>query len=276
MNRSVLKWCGNKSKVMPQITPHFDWTGIKRYVEPFSGALGSALNAGIPEEVSVLLNDANWELLNLWQEIIKDAQAIEDMANSFGISEEDYYSIRAWDKIEGWREERITLEIAARTVYLNKTCFNGNFRINRKGEYNNAWNGRKNPIRFPPLQPMLNIIRRSEMRCTDWRVVLRDCGEGDIVYCDPPYVDTKDPKKQFGGYIGAFGWQEQLHLRDELVEANRRGAQVIISNSLSEHTRELYAGWEQHVITASRSVSCKGNARKPVEELLAVLKAPAI
>jgi site-specific DNA-adenine methylase len=110
------------------------------------------------------------------------------------------------------------------------------------------------------------------MRCQDWRAVLQECGKGDLVYCDPPYVDTKDPKKQFGGYIGAFGWQEQLHLRDELVEANRRGARVVISNSLSEHTTELYAGWEQHAIAAPRSVSSNGNGRKPVQELLAILR----
>jgi site-specific DNA-adenine methylase len=102
--------------------------------------------------------------------------------------------------------------------------------------------------------------------------VLQECGEGDLVYCDPPYVDTKDPKKQFGGYIGAFGWDEQVALKEELEAAGRRGAKILLSNSMTHHTVNLYAGWEQHAILAPRSISSKGDGRKPVIELLAILR----
>jgi DNA adenine methylase len=271
MRRSILKWCGNKSKVMPQINAHFDWKGAKRYVEPFSGALGSALNADVPEGVRMVLNDANWELLNLWQQVRRDAKAVERVANEFGIQEADYYEIRAWDREEDWRLKRTPLQIAARTVYLNKTCFNGIYRLNKKGHYNNPYNGRTKPIRFEEADYLASFLKEVHLRCTDWRDIVQECGEGDVIYCDPPYVNSKDPSKDFGGYIGSFSWNEQVQLRDMLVEANGRGAHVVVSNSHNDATLELYRGWNINTVVAPRSISCKSSGRGEEVELLAVL-----
>ena len=265
-----LKYAGNKRKIMRSIAKHFDWEGITRYVEPFVGALGSAVNAEVPDGVQVCLSDVNSELVRFYDQWLLQAQAVQDLANSWSTTESTYYQIRSWDRDD---EARTTLQWAARTLYLNKRGFNGLYRLNSKGQCNVPWNRNVNAKRIDVIDcRFTNFLKRADgVTCADAFEVINGCGAGDLVYCDPPYVDVTDPLKRFGGYVGAFGPDQQGQLRDAVQSAAARGAQVLVSNSWCSATLDLYANFEQHEITAPRSISCKANGRGAVTELLAVL-----
>lgn len=275
--RTLLKYAGNKRAVMEQIRPHLGFdASTRRYIEPFGGALGAAANASPPAGVETIVSDANPELINLYREVVADASAVVAVANSWGADEASYYAIRDWDRAPGWREARSPRAVAARTLYLNKRGFNGLFRINKKGHFTTPWNrdpkGRE--ISIDGLDDFIGWLRGITILERDWREAVSDAGPGDVLYCDPPYVDLKDPRAQFGGYVGAFGWSEQVALRDALVEAAARGARVVASNSWCDATVELYRGFDIVAVVAPRSIGSRADSRGGVKELLAWL-APA-
>jgi len=266
-----LKYAGNKRKIAPAISAHFDWDCITRYAEPFAGALGSAVNVGVPNNVEVFLSDANTELCLFYQMWMTRPKAVQELANSWPTDETTYYNIRAWDRDN---RTRTPLQWAARTLYLNKRGFNGLYRLNAKGQCNVPWGRNTNakPINAIDKRFIDFCKRAGGVQCADAFDVINGCGAGDLIYCDPPYVPVTDPLKRFGGYVGAFGYQEQVRLRDVLLSAVDRGARVACSNSWCPTTLELYDGFELHQITAPRSISCKANGRQPVVELLACSK----
>ena len=274
-NTTVLKYAGNKRKIMGSISPVFgSWTDVKRYVEPFCGALGSALNAEVPLHVEIVLSDANRDLIELYEELVRDEHGLEVVANALATDEVSYYAIRAWDRDPLWPSNRTKQERAARTLYLNKRGFNGLYRTNRQGYFTTPWCRNPTPRKIDVVGHNIFISflkTRGLPLLSDWRHVIASCGEGDVVYCDPPYIDLKDPKRDFSGYLGVFGWKDQVALRDELVAANARGARVIVSNSWCEATLELYAGWSQQSISAQRNLSAKAGSRGTISELLAWL-----
>lgn len=272
--RTLLKYAGNKRTVMDQIRPHLGFdTSTRRYIEPFGGALGAAANAIPPQGVETIVSDANPELINLYREVAADASAVVTLANSWGADESSYYAIRDWDRTLQWRETRSSLEIAARTLYLNKRGFNGLFRINKKGHFTTPWNreSKGRAISIDGLDDFIGWLRGITLLERDWRDAVAEAGLGDVLYCDPPYVDLKDPKTEFSGYVGAFGWGEQVALRDALVAASGRGAHVVTSNSWCEATLELYHHFNVVEVVASRSIGSRADSRGSVKELLAWL-----
>lgn len=260
---------------MNVIAPYLgSWVGVRRYVEPFAGALGSSLNAGVPQGVEVVLSDANRDLVELYEEVVRAPGEVEMMANGLPVDEEGYYFVRGWDREVGWPESRTKLERAARTLYLNKRGFNGLYRMNRHGYFTTPWGRNPNPkpIDVCGHVEFIDFVRqRGPVKLCDWRGVVQGCGQGDVVYCDPPYVDLNDPKKDFGGYIGSFGWGEQVSLRDAVEAAVERGARVVMSNSWCEATLELYSKWNIVEISVGRHIASKATSRGKISELLAWL-----
>lgn len=275
MNTTILKYAGNKRKVMNTIIPYLgNWSGVKRYVEPFCGALGSSLNAGVPSHVEVHLSDVNGDIVELYEEVSRDPQALQDAANAMLTDEVSYYAIRAWDRDPLWPHNHTKLERAARTLYLNKRGFNGLYRTNKQGYFTTPWcrNPSPRPIDVVSHTAFISFVQnRAKISKTDWKTVVTGCGAGDVVYCDPPYVDLKNPKQDFSGYTGMFGWSDQESLRDELAAAAGRGARVVISNSWCPATVELYDGWNQVQISAGRHLSAKASSRGNISEMLAWL-----
>ena len=274
MFTTVLKYAGNKSRLMDVIRPHLGtWEGTRRYVEPFCGALGSSLNAGIPDGIKIELSDANKELVELYEELRRAPEELEVLANSYATDEDSYYEIRAWDRSPGWPYNKTKLERAARTLYLNKRGFNGLYRINNKGFFTAAWCKNPTPRRIDVLshKEFLSFLDKVHIKNRDWKTIVDECGEGDVVYCDPPYVNTKEPTKNFAGYIGEFGWSSQKELKDSLLNASSRGARVVASNAWCKETVELYDGFAMKEITAHRSISANDGSRGKISELLAWL-----
>lgn len=274
MMRTLLKYAGNKRAVMDQIRPHLGFdTNTCRYIEPFGGALGAAANANPPPGVATVVSDANWELINLYREVIHDSDAVVAAANAWGTDEVSYYNVRDWDRSPHWREAHTALELAARTLYLNKRGFNGLFRINKKGQFTTPWNRNPaaKPITISGTEPFIEWLRGITLLERDWSDAVADAGRGDVLYCDPPYVDLKDPRAEFGGYVGAFGWGSQVALRDALIAASKRGARVVASNSWCDATLELYEGFNIVEVTAPRSIGSRADSRGSISELLAWL-----
>tara|TARA_B100000287_G_scaffold353455_1_gene343273 strand:+ start:51 stop:884 length:834 start_codon:yes stop_codon:yes gene_type:complete len=274
MTKTILKWAGNKTKVMPAIINYFP-ENYSDYIEPFAGALGSFLNSGVTiNNHEVYLNDLNEEIINLFLLMRTDCKLIVDKANSLPRDKESYYEIRNWDRLDNWKN-RNKIEKAARTIYLNKLCFNGLYRINpKKGYFNTPYGSHrksdllsiKDANKFVIATKNVNF---SSEDCFDF--ARKNYNSNSLFYFDPPYVNPKEPKKEFGGYLGGFGWQEQLNLRDLCLELYENGHNVIISNAYCKETQELYNNFTQNTVKAPRSISRNASGRKPVLEMLATL-----
>lgn len=274
MTKTILKWAGNKTKVMPQIIRYFP-NNFSNYIEPFAGALGSFLHSSVSTAThEVYLNDLNSEIIDLFLYMKSNYKEIVEKANSLPRDKDSFYEIRGWDRLECW-EKRDKIEKAARTIYLNKLCFNGLYRTNPKKGYFNTPYGthRKNDLlSLEDAKLFVEAIKEvnfSSQCCFEFSK--RKYKQNSLFYFDPPYVDSKNPKKEFGGYIGGFGWEEQVKLRNLAFELYESGHNVILSNTLCNEIQELYKSFKQEIVIAPRSISRKSSGRKPVEEILCML-----
>jgi DNA adenine methylase len=270
MTKTILKWAGNKSKVMGKISPFFP-NEFERYLEPFAGSLGAFLHSGVESEA--LMNDLNEEVFNLFECVREDYQRVSELANAIDKSKENYYKVRNLDRDDGWLSTANRFEKAARTVYLNKTCFNGLYRVNKSGQSNVPYgSGRKGEVLpLKEAKAFSEAIQDVEFFSLDYKEFLKKAQPGDLIYMDPPYVDLKDPKKEFNGYVGGFGWTQQEELIEECKRLRDLGCTVVVSNSHCSDTLELYKDFNIEVIEAPRYISCKKDGRRPVKEIVAVL-----
>jgi DNA adenine methylase len=265
MVNPVVKWVGGKAKVVPQILPHMP-ERYTRYLEPFVG--GGSVWLAVEPSVPTILNDLNFHLVDLYRAIQTDPQALMDAVDALGtdVTEIGYQQVRSFEPADLFRR-------AARTLWLNKTCFNGLWRENRKGGFNSPWNHnpKVNPYNRENIEAFSQRLAGVKLQDGDWRLVFGGVQEGDLVYCDPPY-DPLTPTSNFTAYQSAgFTWQDQLDLYQAAKDAQSRGATVLISNSSSQRILDLY-GKDAQIITARRAINCKGAGRGEVAESLLVLR----
>lgn len=266
-SKSPLRWPGGKGRLLPQLLPLLPSGG--RLIEPFVGA-GSVFLAANYD--SYVINDANPDLTAMWVALQARPGDYMERANSYFVEEnrtlEAYVTLR-----RRFNEEIDSFERAALLPYLNKFAFNGIYRVNSRGKFNVPYADPKKMPRFP-WEQMTAAAMKLE-RCLilngGFRGAIEIAGEGDVVYCDPPYVDTDKPS--FTGYTAAgFGMQQQLALVAACEEAVSRGAVAVISNHDTATTRVLYSGWDIHQVSVRRSVAAEGSARAVAQELVASLK----
>ncbi len=272
MSKTILKWAGNKSKVMPAIIPHFP-SKFNAYVEPFAGALGSYLNSGIDiTKHSIHLNDTNAEIINLYECIRIDSQRVLNIANALKRDETSFYSIRSWDKQPNWRQTYDKWHQAARTLYLNKQAYNGLYRVNKSGEFNTPYCQKEKVgdlIDNNTLTDFLTMIQHVNFYNEDFdKFLMRDFGPNTLYYLDPPYVDIKNPTKPFDGYQCSFGLNEQQLIVQHMTRLSGNGHNVVVSNSYCPTTVQLYQGFKQHIIQAPRNISAKVSSRGMIDEIL--------
>lgn len=267
--RPVLKWAGGKSGLIGQLACFFPAT-CKRYIEPFFG--GGAVYFGIGAKLAgtAILADCNDELITFYG-VVRDAPselmlALDAMAAQY--SERYYYQVRAQDPSD-------PLDRAARTLFLNKTGFNGLYRQNSSGGFNVPFGKR---LKCPALYVRENLLGVSRMlacatlNTSDFAAILAEAASGDVVYCDPPY-EPVSRTSSFNSYVGAgFGRDDQLRLRDACLRASARGAHVVVSNSSVAFIYDAYQGCEIHVVQARRAINSKATGRAPVDELVIVLR----
>ncbi|EZG29975.1 Dam family site-specific DNA-(adenine-N6)-methyltransferase [Escherichia coli] len=266
--RSIFKWAGGKFGVLEQIFRYLPEG--KRLIEPFVGGGAVFMNAGYQEN---LLNDVNADLINFYKTLQREAHSLITLAHRFF---QDYNTQGGYLAVRNAFNKQVydDLHRAAAFLFLNRHCFNGLTRYNQAGEFNVGYGKYKTP--YFPLQEMeafLGAEGRSEFVCGDFAAVIEAAGEGDVIFCDPPYEPLPNTEG-FTNYSGHdFKFEEQKRLVSLLTDAHRRGAKVLITNSGAPNIRELYqdSGFRVEPLFARRSVSCKGDTRGVTHDVIAIL-----
>ncbi len=268
--KPFVKWAGGKRQVMSEIKKYLP-EEYKVYYEPFVG--GGAVFFELAPKKAVL-NDYNKELMNVF-ECIKDEVKFEKMCNELNHheanhSEEYYYEIRNKDRDKSKFNKLADHKRAARTIYLNKACFNGLYRVNSKNEFNVPF-GKKNKVNTYEGQNLgivhciLNFNDIELMSC-DYEESLKKAKKGDFVYLDPPYdSDTTT----FNDYTeNGFGKEEQKRLSEVFKDLDKRGCYVMLSNHNTKLINELYKDYNKHIIKAQRNINANGQKRGKIEEVI--------
>lgn len=268
-NKSPLKWVGGKYRALPYLLKQLAATPNLRLIEPFVGGGSVFLNAPQKE---LLLNDANPDLVAFYvalkerpDEYISEAKKL---FVGFNNAPERFKQLRTVFNASYDRFERSVL-----LLYLNRFCFNGLYRTNRAGEFNVPFG---KPVRTPafPESRLWHVAERmasATITAGGFSGVMAMAGAGDVVYCDPPYIDDAT-KPSFVSYTpNRFGFEEQELLVLSAKAAVGRGAIVLISNHDTERARELYKGFSIESYEVSRTVAAKAERRGAERELLARL-----
>jgi len=256
-----LKWVGGKSRLLPELLRHLP-ARMKRYHEPFVGG-GALFFAAQPKRAS--LSDVNAELVHTYTEVRDDVAGVLDALARHVYEREHFEMVRALEP-----ESLSPSARAARFIYLNKTCFNGLWRVNKSGKFNVPF-GRYTAPRFCDPATLLrasHALQNVTITHQTYAEAALAAAPGDFVYFDPPY-DPVSPTASFTGYSASpFLWTQQEELAAVCAQLNRRGVRFLLSNSATPRIRSLYAQFEQRIVRAPRSINSKADARGNVDEIL--------
>lgn len=261
--RPVLKWAGGKTQLLPAISRRLP-KHIETYFEPFIG--GGAVFFALARErrfERAVIADKNPDLLAVYRALQKDAELVIRRLQSFEHSEKEYYRVRS-------TKPRGLVERAARVIYLNKTGYNGLYRVNRSGEFNVPFGRYKNPkiCDEDNLRAAAEALQGVTIREADFEEACAGAKKGDAVYLDPPYVPVSKTSSFTAYDRHPFGKPEQKRLLKVFAELHARRVVAVLSNSCTPETEELYAGWRTHKVKMARAINSRGSARGPVHELL--------
>lgn len=270
MSKPFLKWAGGKFTQLNDLLQHIP-SGL-RLIEPFVGGGSVFLNSD--KHANFLLADVNPDLINLYQMLAVVPDTVECSARwmfeRMG-TPENYELIR--QEFNGQTLD--AAERAAAFLYLNRHCFNGLMRYNLSHQFNVGWGKYKAPY-FPEkeLKAFADMAHNCVFMTAGFRRTIGLAGKGDIVYCDPPYEPLPGTTGFTAYSAGGFTWDNQIELVECCVAAHRRGASIVISNSVAPHIVDLYEqhGFSLNTIPARRSISCKGSTREVAKDLVAVLE----
>jgi DNA adenine methylase len=263
--KPFLKWAGGKSRLLQQYQPYLpDKAQIGRYFEPF---LGSAALFFHLQPHAAYLADVNENLVEIYEVVQRNVEELIQVLGIYQNNEMEYYRVRSQN-----RDELNKVERAARLIYLNRTCYNGLYRENKKGEFNVPFGRYKNPkiCNTTRLRKASQALQEVAFQVADFEVAVEPAGSGDFVYFDPPYVPL-NATSSFTSYNRyGFGAADQRRLAATFQRLTSRGCGVMLSNSSAPLVYELYGGKGYRVIEieARRSINSNGDGRGPVTELL--------
>ncbi len=261
-----IKWVGGKGRLLTQLEPLLP-EGVERmrHVEPF---MGGAAMFFARQPRRALLCDVNPNLVGTYVAIRDELPAVVKHLAKFKRkhSKEAFYATRT-----RYNTKRLSpAERAATFIYLNKTCFNGLHRVNRKGEFNVPCGKYKNPriLDEEGLARASAALKKTTIACTGFEALLRRARKGDFVYMDPPYAPVS-ATSSFTNYASdGFGAQDQRRLRDVFEALDARGCHLMLSNSDVPFIRELYAKWRIDIVRAPRAINSKASGRGKVNEVV--------
>lgn len=267
-----VKWAGGKTSLLPRLLPHIP-LHLTNYYEPFLG--GAALFLRVctrNTSFNAHLSDTNEELISTYR-VIKESP--EELISLLSIFQREYdlavdKSAYFYKKREWRPADRIGS--AGRLIFLNKTCYNGLYRVNSKGEFNVPFGRYKNPriLNSDGIQGVSQALKttKAELNCIDYKDALGSCRKADFVYLDPPY---QPPSKtsNFTDYTpGGFSEKDQEELALEFGKLVDRGCTVLLSNSDTALTRHLYRDFETTKVAVNRPINSIGTGRKGYKELI--------
>lgn len=262
----IIKWCGGKTNLLPELRSHAP-ASFRRYYEPFAGGL--ALFFALAPRAAVIA-DLNADLVAAYRAVAEHPDHVLRLLEQLraGQCEAHYYAFR-----QRWNArlpDETPADRAAMFIYLNKTCFNGLWRVNKSGGMNTPWG--KDPTR--QIFERDNVVAaggalsRAVIRHGDFKATTQDAGDGDFLYFDPPY-DPLTRTANFTAYTkDGFGDDQQAALAEWARELRGRGARVMLSNNDTPLVRRLYHGFRVDVVRCPRAINSRGDKRGEIDEVI--------
>ncbi len=266
MCKPFIKWVGGKRQLINDIKANMPQK-FDRYIEPFIG--GGALFFELKQENS-LINDYNPELTNLYEIIKTDPKALIEDLKKHTNSEAYYYQLRALDRDPETYQKLSKVQKASRFIFLNKTGYNGLYRVNRKGQNNVPYGRYTNPTIFEEenIYACSRLLQSATITTGDFENVKAHIKAGDFVYFDPPYVPL-NATSNFTAYTDkGFDDDMQFRLKELCDYIDSIGAYFLLSNSYTDFILDLYKDYEIVTVGANRALNCKASGRGKIEEVL--------
>lgn len=269
----IIKWAGGKRQLLPELVKYINTgeLGNGRYFEPFVGG-GAMLFALEPEKATI--NDLNKELVTVYKVIkmFPDALIEKLQEHAKKHNHDYYYTIREQDRLKNF-SSLSDIDVAARMIYLNRTCFNGLYRVNSKGFFNapiGRTAGIPNIVMEDRIHEIHDYFQKNDITIMqgDYKDAVSKAKEGDLVYFDPPY-DYDIEGAGFTTYTST-GFNRS-NLKELCVLCNdlkEKGVKVVVSNNDTDFVNDLFKGWDIEHITATRMINCDGTARQNAKEVI--------
>jgi DNA adenine methylase len=255
VSKPLLKWAGGKTQLLGEIIPKIP-QNYSRYIEPFFG--GGAVFFSLRPEKAIIA-DNNPELINLYQTVADDVDGVIAQLQHYENTEESFYAVRAQD----WTKLSCS-EASARTIFLNKTCYNGLYRVNKSGGFNVPFGGYKNPkiTDEVSLFAASTLLRKSTIICGDYKRVLQENAQpGDFIFLDPPYLPISE-YSDFKRYTKEqFYEEDHIELAAEVKRLHELGCHVVLTNSNHPLVNEQYEMFPMEMVQTKRYISCNGKGR---------------
>lgn len=265
--KPFLKWAGGKRQLLSALLEHVP-AGFDTYFEPFIGG-GALLFALQPSRA--VINDSNAELTNCYSAV---RDHLEPLLAALACHRNDtdyYYALRDWDRSPDY-PCRAPAQRAARIIALNKTCYNGLFRVNAQGAFNVPFGRYTNPkiLDRETLEAVSAYLRRVDLtiRTGDFGTAVHDAGTHDFVYFDPPYDPLSDTSSFTGYDLKAFVRPEQLRLKALCDNLTARGTRFLLSNAATPFIAELYKDYRTIRVQATRAINSLASRRGAIDEFL--------
>lgn len=264
----VVKWVGGKRQLLDKITPMFP-KRVTTYCEPFLGG-GAVLFAVQPK--NAIINDLNADLMLVYEVIRDDVETLIAELEKHENTSEYFYKLRDLDRDKASYQSMSKIEKASRIIYLNKTCYNGLFRVNAAGEFNSPFGHYKNPsiVNAPVLRAVSKYLAASNIQLfsEDFETTLQRIPRGGFVYLDPPYDPVSDTASFTGYNSGGFSKEDQVRLKQCCDALSQRGVKFLLSNSATKFIRDLYKDYTVTIVHAKRAINSDASKRGAIEEVL--------
>jgi len=263
--RPFLKWPGGKRQLLRELVRHMP-KKYGRFFEPFVG--GGALFFSVKPEYGYI-SDINPELINVYEVVQNNVEELIESLKKHKNTEKYFYQLRDADRTEEYRYWS-KVEKASRLIYLNKTCFNGLYRMNSDGHFNVPYGFYKNPniVDEHNLIACSVLLKKTEIALASFEAVEKKARKGDFVYFDPPYVPLNKTSSFTKYYKDDFDLDAQFGLRELCDRLTNKGVSFMLSNSYTETVKELYKNYHVKVVRANRAINCKADGRGKINELI--------
>lgn len=262
-----VKWAGGKRQILDDIKKYIP-EKFSSYYEPFVGG-GAVLFELQPKKA--VINDANKHIINVYRVIKNNIDALITDLKKHKNEEDYYYKIRALDRKDIF-QEMSAVEKASRILYLNKTCYNGLFRVNSSGEFNVPFGRYKNPdiVNEGVLRAVHNYLNNNNIRIfnADFEEAMKGMRKEAFVYFDPPYHPISDSSYFTGYTLDGFNKKDQIRLKKLCDNLDKRNCRFLLSNSGAEFIQNLYSDYKIEVVKAKRSINSNANKRGAIKEIL--------
>ncbi len=261
--KPFVKWAGGKRQIIHELIKRVP-EKFDTYYEPFVGG-GALLFELMPEKA--VIGDVNYDLINAYLVIRDKVEELIASLKKHKNEKDYYYAIRSLDP-----NTLDPVERASRFIYLNRTCYNGLWRVNSKGEFNVPFGRYKNPkiCDEENLRVVSEYLRSANVKIVygDYKETLKTAKEGDFVYLDPPYAPVSKTANFTEYAKNGFSLRDQEELADVFTELDKKGCYVMLSNSDTEFVKSLYKGYLIEKVRANRPINCISHKRKNYCELI--------